>query len=182
MKKPYLLLFSFYFGLIVFMTTIGLFILNFLKNLEGNITLSFLIIGLLLWFTLFLIGNISNIFNLLNNLKVKDIKSVYSSIKILKLGSIPFYILNFIVTGIFFAFIFFATRGIGLILLPIPVLITWIILLSTSVNSISFLVFIYKNRVITKKSFILNLLAQLTFVIDIISTIIILKKEKKIIE
>jgi hypothetical protein len=179
MKKPVLLLISYYFGLFVFAFTLFLLYLNFSKSVDSNILLAFLISGICIWVILFLLGVTLNIISIIYSLKNNQINNIVNSMKILKYGSIPFYILNFTVSTLFCLLFVFASRGLGIIVVPIPIFITWIILLSTSINTLVLLVILFKKKTITKKYFVIGIICQLTFIIDIFSTISIAKKCKK---
>ena len=60
-----------------------------------------------------------------------DVARLLSGWRTLKLGSIPFYILNFLWSVLAWGAIVAASRGIFLLLVPIPVAITWLMVLQS---------------------------------------------------
>ena len=96
---------------------------------------------------------------------------------VFKLIMIPFFVLNFIfwytATSITFLF------G-GFLLIPIGIVFTYIILLSSSTHVISEMYVYYKNRKITFPFFILHSLLQLLFVVDVIDYIYVHRTLNKI--
>jgi hypothetical protein len=69
--------------------------------------------------------------------------------------------------------------GFVLLFIPIPIFLSYIILLVTSSYSISYLVLLKRNDIITRKQFRIYLVLQLCFVLDIIGIIYISNRVKK---
>lgn len=97
-----------------------------------------------------------------------------------KLLAIPFYALNFLLwtslTGLFIVMpgnIFFL-----LFVLPLGIGFAFLVLIASSTYSIVLLFALRKNRKISLKQFIIHLLCQLIFVVDVIDQILILKLTK----
>ena len=133
----------------------------------------------IVWAVLFIIYFICNIIFLNINVKNKNVEKIKNYCKIIKYYSIPFWIMNIIsYIGLIIAF-FFIMFGWVIIFIPIPIFISYIILLATSSYSISYLIIMKRNGSITKKQFIKNIILQLCFIFDIIGIIILFKKEKK---
>lgn len=98
------------------------------------------------------------------------------SVKILKLYSIPFYLLNFIVSFVYWFFILACSRGILFFLLPIPVAITCLIIFQTGCVGICYIMYLRKQLESQKKPSGIHYLMQLISVLDVISTIYIFRK------
>jgi hypothetical protein len=123
----------------------------------------------------FLIVTILNIFYTKRLIKQRERKKLKKSAEIVKLASIPFWIINFLVLSLSAFAAIIATRGFGIVFLPIFILITYIALLGTSVFSISYIRLLYKEKEIGFAQMTIHIILQLCFVSDIIG-IIYLKK------
>lgn len=96
---------------------------------------------------------------------------------LLKLGSIPFFVLNFLYSAVVWFLIVAASRGIFLILLPIPIAITCFLILETGcVGCFAIKVLRRQPPPVPGK---LHYLLQLLPVADVISTLVLLAGEKK---
>ncbi|AQS08742.1 hypothetical protein CLOBY_08520 [Clostridium saccharobutylicum] len=175
---------------------INLFIIIFLfvsllrgliKNDMGNWIHILLIAGVI-------ISGISNIIfaakNTINSCKLcknRDYNSLRKCMKILKFGAIPYFILDFAMHFLIFLFLFAASRR-TMIFTPIPLLFfipicfTYPTVVFTSLYGIGFVVSISRDKKLSKKKFIFHVLLQLCFILDVISTISLLIKYKKIDE
>lgn len=98
------------------------------------------------------------------------------SIKLLKLCSIPFYLLNFIVSFVYWFFIVAASRGILFFLIPIPIAITCLLIFQTGCVGICYIKHLRKQPENQKKPSGIHYLMQLVSVLDVISTICIFRK------
>jgi hypothetical protein len=127
-----------------------------------------------IFFVLLIINSIHALYLLLR----KKISAAGRYFKILKLSSILFWIINFITTASVFGVMVFATRGIGIILSPIPVMVSYLMLLATSLYSIVYLRLLYKNGALDKREFKIHLILQLIFTLDIIDTIYLIVKKR----
>jgi hypothetical protein len=99
-----------------------------------------------------------------------------------KFGSIPFWIINFIILVIVGILGVVATRGAGIIFLPILMLLTYILFLGTSVFSISYIKLLYQEGEIVSLHKNMHIILQLCFILDIVDIIYLkiklTKKEK----
>lgn len=98
------------------------------------------------------------------------------SVKLLKLYSIPFYFLNFIVSFVYWFFILAGSRGILFFLLPIPFAITCLCIFQTGCVGICYIMYLRKQAGNQKKPSRIHYLMQLISVLDVISTIYIFRK------
>ncbi|MDO4327597.1 MAG: hypothetical protein Q4E24_16500 [bacterium] len=98
------------------------------------------------------------------------------SVKILKLYSIPFYLLNFIVSFVYWFFILAGSRGILFFLLPIPIAITCLIIFQTGCVGICYIMYLRKQLGSQKKPSRTHYLIQLIPILDVISTLYIFHK------
>lgn len=96
--------------------------------------------------------------------------------KLLKYGSIPFYIINFIYSLVVWFVIVGASRGIFIVLVPIPILITCTMIVQSGCFGWCCIYYLNKRNpgYISKIHYVL----QIVSVLDIISTYQILKKDK----
>jgi hypothetical protein len=67
-------------------------------------------------------------------------------------------------------------HGFGFLIVPIFIFLSYTVLMLTSIFSILYLINLRKNKIILNKQFIVHLILQLCFVIDIIDIIYIIKK------
>jgi hypothetical protein len=132
-----------------------------------------------LWFLLFIIVTIINIINVVKIFIQKDLLSLKQYTKKIKIGLIPFWILNFIGLTTLTIMINMPSHGFGIFIVPIPIMASYFVLMITSVFSILFLLILYKNNKINNKQFLIYILTQLLFVFDIIAIIYLFNKSKK---
>ena len=96
--------------------------------------------------------------------------------KRIKLGLIPFWIINFICYLPISIFLIVVGHGFGFIIVPIFIFASYTILCLTSMFSVVYFKSLHKNGIITFKQGIIHSLLQFIFVIDIIDTIYIIRK------
>jgi hypothetical protein len=96
--------------------------------------------------------------------------------KRIKIGLIPFWIINFICYFPISVFLLVVGHGFGFLIVPIFIFLSYIVLLLTSIFSILYLLNLKKNNIIVNKQFIIHSILQLLFVVDIIDTVNIIKK------
>jgi hypothetical protein len=137
-----------------------------------------MIIGFILaiWFLLYIIISIKNIFFVKYLIKQNNKDKLKKDVELIKFGSIPFWIINFIILSILTIGAVMGTRGILIFLVPIPIFISYIILLGTSIFSISYIRLLYKENNIVHKEMILQIILQLIFVLDIFGIIYLKNK------
>ena len=138
------------------------------------IYLYYFFISSLILFTLYNICNIAYLFIKIKNNQIELLKKYC---KIIKLSSVPFWIIYFILhIGLFYSFYKTGNFYYFVSFLPLFISISYYILLTTSSNSVSYLLLLKKNDIINKNSLIKNIFMQLFFIIDIIVIIKLLKK------
>lgn len=113
-----------------------------------------------------------------------DLFALRKFMKISKRGLIPFFVMNFIYYSLFIMILMAASRGIFLfgpipmILIPL-VIFTYLAVLFTSSFSIAFIVLLKKKDKFDTSSMLLNICLQLTFVLDIVGMLFLLRRFKK---
>jgi hypothetical protein len=131
---------------------------------------------LIIWSIIFLLFVICNIIYLQRNVRNNNLEIIKKYCKLVKYSLIPFWIINFIAyLGLFLSFSFIM-MGWVFLFIPIPIFFNYIILLSTSSYSISYLLLLKKHNIINKNNFIINMILQLCFVLDVIGIIYLNKK------
>lgn len=95
---------------------------------------------------------------------------------VLKIWSVPFYILNFLYSFIVWGTLVGASRGILVILVPIPIFITCSMVVQSGFHGICYVMFLRKRPAIHKRPSEVHYAFQLVPMLDILSTIILLRK------
>jgi len=96
----------------------------------------------------------------------------------LKLGLIPFYLVNFACWGI--GAMVFHTSFLVIPLLPIIIAYTYCTMLGTSVHSIARLILYRRDKKITTKQLVLHGVLQCMFVLDVVVGVVLAAKQKKL--
>ena len=63
-----------------------------------------------------------------------DVARLFSGWRTLKLGSVPFYLVNFLWSFLVWGALTAASRGIFLLLVPIPVCVTWLLIIQSGIT------------------------------------------------
>lgn len=138
-----------------------------------------------LWIVVGILLLVSYIFNLVLAIKdflKGDLLYLKKSMLTMKMGTIPFFILNFLIFVGVLGLVILVSRGLGIILLPIvPVVVTvtYFILLLTSAYSVVFLIRLKRLNMISTPSLVIHIILQLFFCIDIIDTLFLAKTYSK---
>lgn len=111
--------------------------------------------------------------------KQREDKKLRKAMKMLKLGSIPFFILNFILSTVVFGAIAAAPPGFGIILAPIPVIFTCALIVESGCVGICYVMYLRTHPVNGRRPLGIHYLLQLISLLDIISTIVILARYKQ---
>lgn len=101
------------------------------------------------------------------------------SLKLLKLGSIPFYLLNFAYSFAVWGLLVGASRGMMFFLVPIPVFITCLMIFQSGCVGICYVKCLRNQPENGLKPSGVHYIMQLVSVLDIISTAVILRKYKR---
>lgn len=102
----------------------------------------------------------------------------FRTVMIFKLCLIPFYIVNFVCWMI--GSMVFHLSLVVWPMLPFVVAYTYFTMLGTSVHTIAKLYNLCRNKIITTKQFVLHCLLQLTFTLDVLDSIYLTIKQKKL--
>lgn len=102
-----------------------------------------------------------------------DMDRLLSGWRTLKLGSIPFYILNFIWSVLAWGAMTAASRGIFILLVPIPIGLTWLMIIQSGVTG---WLYIRCLRESGEDAAILHSVCQFLPVLDVLSTLLLLRR------
>jgi hypothetical protein len=131
---------------------------------------------LFLWFIIYLIISVINIISVVLDYRKENSEILFRKMKRVKIGLIPFWIINFICYFPISIILLVAGHGFGFLIVPIFIFLSYTVLLLTSIFSILYLLNLKKKNIIIQGQFIKHSILQLLFVFDIIDTIIIIKK------
>ncbi len=98
------------------------------------------------------------------------------SLKILKLYSIPFYVLNFSYSCLAWFVLIGASRGILFLLVPIPVLVTCMMIFQSGCVGICYVMCLRRQPENRGKPSGIHYLLQLISVLDVVSTVMLLRR------
>lgn len=172
---------------VIILLLVSLLKFGLIKNDIGNLIKYLLIAGVIIsciFNAIFALKNVLKAYQLYKN---KECNSLRKHMKALKFGVIPYFVLNFVIYLFLFAILFVGSRGI-MIVTPIPLIFlfpiffTYLIVVFTSSYGICFAVINSKEKGLSKMKLVLYTLLQLCFVLDVISTVILLIKYKKVEE
>lgn len=105
-----------------------------------------------------------------------DTGRLLSGWRTLKLGAIPFYLLNFVWSFFVWGSIVAASRGIFIFLVPIPVCVTWLMVIQSGVSG---WLAIRCLREEGQDVFILHTVCQFLPVLDVLSALLLLRRRSK---
>ena len=104
-----------------------------------------------------------------------DMACLLSGWRTLKLGAIPFYILNFLWSVLAWGAIVAASRGIFLLLVPIPIGITWLMVIQSGFTG---WLYIRCLRESGEDAAVLHSVCQFLPVLDVLSTLLLLRRRR----
>ncbi|MEL7569144.1 MAG: DUF6652 family protein [Eubacteriaceae bacterium] len=167
---------------LVFFSAVLMLILNIIwsitqyDNFDLMQWLNYLIIGLNAAYNIVLA--IINIINSIKLFRNNDYNSLRKYMKLIKLGAVPYFLVNFIFYFCLYTVGFILTLGLAIFSVITPILITYLSVLYTSVYGIGFTALLYKQKKLTAIQLLIHVLLQICFILDVISTIILLVKNK----
>jgi hypothetical protein len=128
----------------------------------------------------FAIVNIKNAYQLYKN---RESITLRKYLKRLKFWAVPYFILNFVFYLLLFLLFFAASRGIFIVTpIPlfflIPIFFTYLSVLFTSPYAIGFAAVLRSESKMKTGKLVIHVLLQLCFVLDVVDTIVLLKKYK----
>ena len=186
MKRIYGFIVSLYLNNI-FIIWLDIFIIMLAKNIMSDFDgVNFesykpLIMVLLIWgiwFLLFMVISIINAINIIKKFLQNQTDLLLEYTKKVKFGLIPFWIINFIGYTAFVIMVNIPSHGFGIFIVPFPIMASYFVLIATSVFSISLLLLLYRERKIDNKQFLIFIMTQLCFVLDVIGVIYLINKIK----
>ena len=104
-----------------------------------------------------------------------DMACLLSGWRTLKLGAIPFYILNFLWSVLAWGAIAAASWGIFLLLVPIPIGITWLMVIQSGFTG---WLYIRCLRESGEDAAVLHSVCQFLPVLDVLSTLLLLRRRR----
>lgn len=111
----------------------------------------------------------------------RDLPALRRSMQVMKFGMIPFFVLNWVFLVLFTTAFVGATRGLGLIMAWVPVLWTYAVFIPTSFYGWAYLMHLFRERRLGAGWFVGHVLAQGMFVIDVVSTIVLVTRTKGVV-
>lgn len=99
--------------------------------------------------------------------------------KLLKLGSIPFYILNFLYCFFVWGILVGASRGMLIILVPIPVIITCTLVVQSGCFGVYYVKYLRADRPKEERPSKVHYVLQLISGLDVVSTLCLLRRYKE---
>ena len=106
----------------------------------------------------------------------REYEKIWSGWRLLKLRSIPFYIVNFIYSFLVWFVLIGASRGILVLLAPIPVIVTCSMVVQSGIYGICVILALRKMPEYGGRPTAVHYVLQLMSVLDLISTVVILKR------
>ncbi len=104
-----------------------------------------------------------------------DTARLLSGWRALKLGAIPFYILNFLWSVLVWGALVTASRGTFILLVPIPICLTWLMVVQSGVTG---WLYIRCLRESGEDAAILHSVCQFIPVLDVLSTLLLLRRRR----
>nr|WP_325211396.1 DUF6652 family protein [uncultured Oscillibacter sp.] len=105
-----------------------------------------------------------------------DMARLLSAWRTLKLGAVPFHILNFLWSVLAWGSIVAASRGVFILLVPIPIGLTWLMIIQSGVTG---WLYIRCLRESGEDAAILHSVCQFLPVLDVLSTLLLLRRGKR---
>jgi hypothetical protein len=112
--------------------------------------------------------------------KQNEYDDLTKSWKLLKYGSVPFYILNFLLSLYIWSILLIGTRGFLVFLMPLPIMITCTMIFQSGCLGWCCIQYLNKLPDRDKKISKIHYVMQAVAVLDVISTIFIGRKEQNI--
>lgn len=128
---------------------------------------------------------VRNVRQAINIYQRQDQGLLRSAMKRIKLGAIPFFVLNFFLCLLVAFLIFGISRGFAIFVpwvwlwVMSAIIITYAITAGTSVYGILFARTLNKDGLITTGSMVKHIILQLIFVLDMVDTIFLLRDSRK---
>lgn len=144
------------------------------QNIENSFSTIFLI-----WLCIYILFVVINIVSVVMDFRQNKIDMIYQKMKRIKIGLIPYWIINFICYFPICILFLLVGHGFGFIIVPIFIFSSYTVLLVTSLFSILLLICLIKLNILNNGNFIKHVICQLIFVLDIIDSFIIIKIYKK---
>ena len=164
------------FELILYLNTLLILLfLCFAIFTKVNTNFTVAIIILCIWAVAFIAVSIALLMDTIILVKSKNESELFVRMKKVKYFTIPYFIFNFIFLSVLMIGLIMGTRGIGILLLPIPFILMYFVVVATSFYGIGFLFVLYRKGKIVKKKYVLFIILHLTFVLDIVSTMFLIK-------
>lgn len=170
MKKPLFFLISLY---SIFFTMFVFVIIGILNKKLYMDNIQYIFTLILINFLIVIAVGIINILFSRRLFLQKDELKLITILKILKFGSIPFFVIFFILSVIFLA----VSHGFGFLIAPFLILFAYFVLIVSSCFGLAYIGLLKKNRIISRTTKMVYQLMLICFVLDIICTIVISQKK-----
>jgi len=136
--------------------------------------------GWFAWLVLYLMAAVWAAKDAFGMLRQRDLDGLRRAAMLVKLTSIPFFILNFVLLTVIAMAL--SITGIGVVLAPIFVASTYVIMLSTSVYGVCCLTLMHRDRAISTTFLTVNVILHLIFIVDIVSTLVVAHRAKRVLD
>lgn len=183
MKSVKNMLLGLYINLFIIILLLASLLGGLTKNDKGNLIIYLLIAGGIISGISNAVFAVKNAINACKLYKNREYNSMRKYMKVLKLGAIPYFILNFLLNFFLFSILVLGSRGILLVtpmplLFLFPIFFTYLTVVFTSSYGIGFAAIVNKEKGLKKRKLVFRILLQSCFILDVLSTIILLIKYK----
>ena len=134
----------------------------------------FVLCGILV--LMFITAATVNVLHGISLYKKKDFSTLRLYTKIFKFGLIPFWVINFCVVFVWCFILVAATRGIGIVVVPIPITLSYIVFLASSFYTFCLVALTQKTRKFKTHQLFFFIVLLLCYALDIIAAVLLLKK------
>ncbi|MDO5396992.1 MAG: hypothetical protein Q4G33_03600 [bacterium] len=110
-----------------------------------------------------------------------EYEKVKSGWRLLKYGTIPFYIINFLYSLFVWFVLLVASRGFLIAVLPLPITITCTMIFQSGCIGWCYIRYLNRQTKNDEKISKIHYVMQVISILDIISTVLVLRKENKLI-
>jgi hypothetical protein len=98
---------------------------------------------------------------------------------VLKMVSIPWFVINFLVNFLFFSLFGIVSRGLIIFFIPAAVFITWCVMMGSTIYSLGYLILLKKEKRIEIPAMVFHGWLQLMFMTDVIGILVLRRQMKK---
>ncbi len=131
------------------------------------------------WVTLYVIAAVVVLVDAIRRVRRRDLDGLQRAATVVKLGAIPFFVVNFVLLGV--GGLVASMMAVGVVLVVLFVVGTYLVMLPTSVYGVACLVLLLRGRAIGPAFFAVNLVLHLLFVVDVVSTLVVAFRARQVL-